>query len=137
MNFNKVILLGRLTKDPENKFSRDGNEISTFSLAVNGMRKEDPASFFDIVAFGKTAKVISSYSGKGDLLLVEGRLSQDRWKNDEGKSMSRVKVLCSGVTLMGKKSGGESGESSNHEFDGSDAGHPERTADGFDSEIPF
>ncbi|KGA93839.1 Single-stranded DNA-binding protein [Leptospirillum ferriphilum] len=137
MNFNKVILLGRLTKDPENKFSRNGDEISNFSLAVNGMRKDDPASFFDIVAFGKTAKVISSYAGKGDLLLVEGRLTQDRWKNDEGKTMSRIKVICSSVTLMGNKSGRESGESSNHEFDGFETGNPERTADGFDPEIPF
>ena len=100
MDFNKVILTGHLTKDPEIKFAASGTQVAIFSLAVNG-RKDDEASFFDCVAFDKTASLIAEYLAKGSPVLVEGYLKQERWEH-EGQKRSKVKIIVTSVKFLGK-----------------------------------
>jgi len=100
MDFNKVILTGHLTKDPEIKFAASGTQVAIFSLAVNG-RKDDEASFFDCVAFDKTASLIAEYLSKGSPVLVEGYLKQERWEH-EGQKRSKIKIIVTSVKFLGK-----------------------------------
>jgi len=89
-SFNKVILLGNLTRDPEMRMTPSGQAICKFALAVNrsytgqdGQKKEE-VTFVDIDAFGKQAETIGKYCTKGGQLFVEGRLKLDSWeKNGE------------------------------------------------------
>lgn len=100
MDFNKVILTGHLTKDPEIKFAASGTQVAIFSLAVN-CRKDDEASFFDCVAFDKTASLIAEYLAKGSPVLAEGYLKQERWEH-EGQKRSKVKIIVTSVKFLGK-----------------------------------
>jgi len=100
MDFNKVILTGHLVRDPEIKFAASGTQMAIFSLAVNG-RKDDEASFFDCIAFDKTASLIAEYLFKGSPVLVEGYLKQERWEH-EGQKRSKVKIIVLSVKFLGK-----------------------------------
>lgn len=100
MAFNKVILLGNLTADPELRTTPSGQNVASFSLAVNrtytnaqGERQEE-TSFINCTAWGRTAETISKYVGKGRQLLVSGRLQQRTWQDkDTGKNRSAVDVV--------------------------------------------
>ena len=93
MAFNLVILTGRLTKDPELKYGASGTAYCRFTLAVNRMKKDDPADFIFCSAFGKTAELIAEYVKKGHQLGVQGRLQQDTYEKDGEK------VRKTGVTV--------------------------------------
>lgn len=101
-DYNKTILIGRMTRDIDLKYTPTGMAVGDFSLAVNERRKdgEDVASFVDITAWGRTAEVLAEYGGKGKQILVEGRLRQDRWEKD-GKNYSKLKVVCERMQLLG------------------------------------
>lgn len=116
-SFNKVILLGNLTRDPENRTLPSGSQVSNFGIGVNRKFKslqgdlKDETCFVDIEMFGKLAEISSNYLHKGDLVLVEGRLRQDTWEKD-GQRRSKLKVVGSGLQLMPKNmSRGSSPES--------------------------
>ena len=91
-NFNTVTLVGHLTRNPENKVTPQGLEVSKFSIAVNHHDKNKTVSFFDCVAFGKTAELIKEYAFKGSALLVDGYLKQERWETTEGDRRSKIVV---------------------------------------------
>lgn len=93
MAFNLVILTGRLTKDPELKHGASGTAYCKFTLAVNRMKKDDPADFILCSAFGKTAELIAEYVKKGNNLGVQGRLQQDTYEKDGEK------IIKTGVTV--------------------------------------
>ena len=93
MAFNLVILTGRLTKEPELKYGASGTAYCKFTLAVNRMKKDDPADFIFCSAFGKTAELIAEYVKKGNKLGVQGRLQQDTYEKDGQK------VIKTGVTV--------------------------------------
>jgi len=105
-NFNKVILLGNLTRDPEVRFTREGAPVASFTLAINSNRarqegdSKDDVSYIDLVAFGKQADLVKNYLEKGAPLLVEGRLQQRRWEQ-EGQKRSKVEVVVQSITFMG------------------------------------
>ncbi|MHB1651413.1 MAG: single-stranded DNA-binding protein [Desulfitobacteriaceae bacterium] len=86
---NNVQVLGRLTKDPELKYSQNGKAVCQFSIAVN--RNKDETDFFDCVAWEKTAETVSNYVKKGQRVLVDGRLQQEKWK-DQQSSENRYAV---------------------------------------------
>ena len=94
-DYNKAILIGRMTRDIEVRYTPNGTAVGDFSLAVNGQMKDkhDIVSFIDVTAWGRTAEVIAEYAGKGKEILVEGRLRQERWEKD-GKNYSKLKVIC-------------------------------------------
>ncbi|MDH4099234.1 MAG: single-stranded DNA-binding protein [Nitrospirota bacterium] len=109
-SFNKVILLGNLTRDPEVRFTPTGTAVASFAIAVNRRYKQgdefrDEVSYIDIVVFGKQAENCGQYVGKGDSVLVDGRLQQRRWETDDGQKRSKVEVVADNVTFMPKRQG--------------------------------
>src|SRR5512137_1632851 len=110
-SFNKVILLGNLTRDPEVRYTPSGTAVASFAIAVNrkykqGEETKDEVSYIDIVVFGKTAENCGQYLNKGDGILVDGRLQQRRWDDKEtGQKRSKVEVVAQTVNFMPKRSG--------------------------------
>jgi single-strand DNA-binding protein len=113
-NFNKVILAGNLTRDPELRYTPSGKAIAKFALAVNrawtsetGEKKEE-VTFVDIDSFGRQAEVISQYLKKGRPILVEGRLRLDQWDDKQtGQKRSRLGVVLESFSFL--DSGGRDG----------------------------
>lgn len=99
MSFNLVILTGRLTKDPELKYGASGTAYCKFTLAVNRMKKDDPADFILCSAFGKTAELIAEYVKKGNNLGVQGRLQQDTYEKD-GEKISKTGVTVDKIEFL-------------------------------------
>ena len=99
MAFNLVILTGRLTKDPELKYSASGMAYCKFTLAVNRIKKDDPADFIFCSAFGKTAELIAEYVKKGNNLGVQGRLQQDTYEKD-GEKISKTGVTVDKIEFL-------------------------------------
>lgn len=99
MAFNLVILTGRLTKEPELKYGSSGTAYCKFTLAVNRMKKDDPADFIFCSAFGKTAELIAEYVKKGHQLGVQGRLQQDTYEKD-GEKISKTGVTVDKIEFL-------------------------------------
>ncbi len=114
-SFNKVILIGNLTKDPEIRYTPSGTAVSSFGLAVNHRYKQgdemrDEVCFIDIVVFGKQAENSGQYLSKGQSIVVEGRLQQRRWETDDGQKRSRHEVVAQSVRYLSKRQSGSQGE---------------------------
>ncbi len=100
-SINQVILLGRLTRDPEQRTTSTGKTIASFSIAVDRAGQDDSADFFDITAWEKLGELVIQYLAKGRRVLVQGRLRQDSWDDKEtGKKRSRVEVTATDVTFL-------------------------------------
>ena len=100
-SINQVILMGRLTRDPEQRTTSTGKTIASFSLAVDRGGDSDTADFFEITAWEKLGELVIQYLGKGRRVLVQGRLRQDSWDDKEtGKKRSRVEVTATDVTFL-------------------------------------
>ena len=99
---NLTILTGRITKDLELKQAGQ-TTVTNFSLAVDNPFKRDDTSFFDVVAFGKTAELLNNYCNKGSKILVEGNLKQDRFTDKEGKNRSVVRVVANRIEFLDSK----------------------------------
>lgn len=105
-SINQVILLGRLTRDPEARTTSTGKTVVSFSLAVDRQGSDDQADFFDITAWEKLGDLVTQYLSKGRRVLVQGRLRQDSWDDKEtGKKRSRVEVTATDVTFLDGPSG--------------------------------
>ncbi len=113
-SINQVILMGRLTRDPEQRTTTSGKTVVNFSLAVDRLGQDDQADFFDITAWEKLGELVMQYLAKGRRVLVQGRLRQDSWDDKEtGKKRSRVEVTASDVTFLdGPNDGGGGGANS-------------------------
>lgn len=110
---NQVILMGRLTRDPETRTTPSGKSVTSFSLAVDRIGQDDQADFFDVTAWEKTGELVQQYLAKGRRVLVQGRLRQDSWDDKEtGKKRSRVEVTATDVTFLDGPSDGNGGGSS-------------------------
>jgi single-strand DNA-binding protein len=133
-NFNKVILAGNLTRDPELRYTPQGTAIAKIGLAINrkwtgqdGVAKED-TTFVDVDAFGKQAEVIGQYLKKGRPILVEGRLKLDQWDDKTtGQKRSRLGVVLESFQFIDSKPGGGDGSSAPS---GPAANRPARPASG-------
>ena len=107
-DLNKVILIGRLTRDAELKYNTKGTAIAAVSLANNRSVKrndnwETEVSYFDADIFGKTAENLKPYLTKGKMICITARMKQDRWEKD-GQKFSRVKLEAEDVQLLGGNS---------------------------------
>jgi single-strand DNA-binding protein len=102
---NSVTLVGRLTADPELRFTNTGTAVCEFSIAVDRVGT-DETDFFDVVAWAKTAEAVSAYLAKGHQVGVSGSLRQHRWETPEGDKRSRVKVNANQVDFLTPKSNG-------------------------------
>lgn len=104
-DINQVILVGRITRDSELKYTASGTAMAQFSIAVNRRVKKgdqwtDEASFFDIVLWDKQAENLNKYLTKGTQVGVSGELRQDRWEKD-GQKHSKVQVFVENLQLLG------------------------------------
>lgn len=100
-SINQVILMGRLTRDPEQRTTTTGKTIASFSIAVDRGGQEDAADFFNVTAWEKLGELVIQYLGKGRRVLVQGRLRQDSWDDKEtGKKQSRIEVVATDVTFL-------------------------------------
>lgn len=112
-NFNRVIILGNLTKDPELKYTPNGVPICDFSLAINSFytdaqgNKKEEATFVPVKVWRKQAELTAEHLKKGRSALIEGRLKQERWTSKDGQPRSRLIVVASIVRFMGKPPQGQ------------------------------
>jgi single-strand DNA-binding protein len=112
-NFNKVILAGNLTRDPELRYTPKGTAVARITLAVNrvytsgeGGEKKEEVSFVDVDIWGRQAEVIAQYMKKGRPLLVEGRLKQDTWEDKNTKQkQSKLKVVLESFSFIDSNRG--------------------------------
>jgi single-strand DNA-binding protein len=131
-SINRVIVMGNLTRDPELRYTPGGAAVTSFGLGVNRRFRDrdglpnDEVTFLEIVAWGKQAETCSEYLGKGRLVLIEGRLRQERWKTPEGEARSALKVVAERVQFL--SNGRPQAAEEDAEADG--ASTPE-------SEVPF
>jgi single-strand DNA-binding protein len=115
-SFNKVILAGNLTRDPELRYTPKGTAVVKIGLAVNrtwknesGESKEE-VTFIDVEAWGRQGEVIAQYMRKGRPLLIEGRLKLDTWEDkNTHQKQSKLKVVLEGFSFLDSKGGGEGG----------------------------
>ncbi len=150
-SFNKVILIGNLTRDPETRVTPNGHTICKLGLAVSrtystrdGERKEE-TTFIDIDAFGKQAEVLTKYMRKGRPLMVEGRLKLDQWETNEGQKRNKLSVVLENFQFLGGgredgASGGSSGgyeSSSPPQQQSSASKSPASSDDPLDEDVPF
>ena len=109
-SINQVILLGRLTRDPEQRTTASGKNVVSFSIAVDRQSQDDQADFFNITAWDKLGDLVMQYLSKRRRVLIQGRLRQDSWEDkDTGKRQSRIEVTASDVTFLDGPSGDNSG----------------------------
>jgi single-strand DNA-binding protein len=94
---NRVVLLGRLTKDPEVKKTSSGKSVASFSLAVSDRYNRDKTDFINCVAWEKTADYLGNYVKKGNLIAVEGRISTRNYDGSDGKKVYITEVVCESV----------------------------------------
>ncbi len=100
-SINQVILMGRLTRDQEQRTTTGGKTIASFSIAVDRGGQDDAADFFNITAWEKLGDLVMQYLSKGRRVLVQGRLRQDTWDDKEtGKKQSRIEVTATDVTFL-------------------------------------
>ncbi|WP_455382655.1 single-stranded DNA-binding protein [Salinispira pacifica] len=141
-DINRVILVGRLTRDAELKYTNSGLAVCKFSLAINRRRKNgdqwvDEANFFDVVLMGRSGEAIHRYLQKGKQVGVEGELRQSRWEQD-GQSRSRVEIFATNVQLLGGGGGGRSGGSYDSDTGPEPQSHAEEeNMGGFEDDVPF
>ena len=116
-SINQVILMGRLTRDPEMRTTSTGKTIASFSIAVDRGGQEDAADFFDVTAWEKLGELVNQYLSKGRRCLVQGRLRQDSWDDKEtGKKRTKVEVVATDVTFLDGPGGeGSTGGASNYQ----------------------
>ena len=146
-SFNKVILMGNLTHDPELRYTPSGTAIAKLGLAVNrvwrdaeGQQKEE-VTFVDVDAFGKQAETIGQYMQKGRPILVEGRLKLDQWEDkNTGQNRSRLGVVLERFTFVGggggQAGGGDAAPQQSAPPPSEPAGGPPVDAPG-DDDVPF
>jgi single-strand DNA-binding protein len=107
MNYNKVIIAGNLTKDPELVATKTGTSIANITIAVNDTsivngEKQTKTSFISCTAFGKTAENIAKYFSKGKPIFIEGRLQQEVWESD-GKKNTKTKIVVEKFEFIGNR----------------------------------
>lgn len=113
-SFNKVILIGNLTKDPEVRYIPSGTAVGDLRLAVTERFKgrdgqeQESTCFVDVVVWARQAETCGEYLRKGSPILVEGRLQLDEWKSKEGENRSKLRVRADRVQFLGSPRGGTS-----------------------------
>jgi single-strand DNA-binding protein len=115
-NFNKVIIMGNVTRDIELRYTPKGTAVADITIASNRVRsgesgeKIEETTFVDVTLWGRTAEIAHQYCGKGKPLFVEGRLQQEKWVDKAtGGNRSKLKVVADNIQLMGAPGGGGGG----------------------------
>jgi single-strand DNA-binding protein len=123
-SFNKVILLGNLTRDPEVRYTPKGTAVTELGMAVNRVytaengEKREETTFVDVTLWGRTAEIAGEYLKKGRPVFIEGRLQLDTWDDKQsGQKRSKLKVVGEGLQLLGGRPGGGGGGGAGGEAD--------------------
>jgi len=114
-SFNRVILAGNLTRDIELRETPGGASVADAGLAVNDRRKQgdewvDETSFIDLTLWGRTAENAAEYLSKGSPILIEGRLKQDSWQNEQGEKRTKLKVVVDRLQFLSNGNGEKSSQ---------------------------
>ena len=148
-SFNKVILLGNLTRDPEVRYTPKGTAVTELGMAVNRVytaengEKREETTFVDVTLWGRTAEIAGEYLKKGRPVFIEGRLQLDTWDDKQsGQKRSKLKVVGEGLQLLGGRPGGGGGGGGGDEEGGSRSSRPSpppkaAASEPDDDEIPF
>ncbi len=113
VSFNRVVLAGNLTRDPELRFTGNGIPVCDFGIAVNRVRsKNEEVDFFDVTAWRELGETIANYKKKGDPILIEGKLQYRTWEAQDGSKRSKVDVVADNVQFLGRSGDAEGGASS-------------------------
>ncbi len=116
-SYNRVILVGNLTSDPELRYIPSGTAVTELRMAINDRRKTasgewvEETTFVDVTLWGRTAEVATEYLSKGSNVLIEGRLKLDTWEKD-GKKNSKLRVVGDKMQMLGGRGGGGGGGAS-------------------------
>lgn len=103
--FNKVILMGNLTRDPEMRATQNGTALCKFSIAVNRrFSKQNETDFFNVTAWGQTAEFVGKWFSKGRMILVEGRIENDNYTDNNGVKHYSMNIIAENVSFCGNKS---------------------------------
>ena len=116
-SYNKVILVGNLTRDPELRHTPSGAAVTDLGLAVNRTwtdrntnQKNEETTFVDVTCWSRTAEIACEYLRKGRPVLIEGRLQMDEWSDKEtGQKRTKLKVVCDSMQMLGSRDGGGGG----------------------------
>lgn len=149
-SFNKVILMGNLTREPELRYTQGGTEVVEVGIATNRKWKDkqtgnvnEEVTFVDCTFWGRTAAILAEYCSKGSAVHVEGRLKLDQWEEREtGAKRSKLKVVVDSLQLLpqGNRSGGNGGQSSGSPQPNESPennGEPYQPGPVGDDEVPF
>jgi len=118
-NYNRVLLMGNLTRNPEVRYTPSGTAVADLGLAVNETFKNkagetvEQTCFVDVVVWGRQAETVSEYLRKGSPVFVEGRLQLDQWENQQGEKRSKLRVRADRVQFLSAsgRGGGDAGAS--------------------------
>ena len=135
-SFNRVILMGNLTRDPEVRYTSGGTAVTDVALAINRYRTDkttnqriEETTFVDVTLWGRTAEIAGEYLGKGRPVMIEGRLQQDSWEDKEtGQKRSKLKVVGESMQLLGSREGGGGGAGQSYSAPPQQAAPPQQTA---------
>jgi single-strand DNA-binding protein len=114
-SYNRVILVGNLTRDPELRYTPSGTAVTEIGLAVNDRRKNasgewvDETTFVDVTLWARQAEVANEYLNKGSSVLIEGRLKLDTWESNEGQKRSKLRVVGERMQMLGGRGEGGGG----------------------------
>lgn len=146
-NFNRVLLMGNLTREPELRVTPKGTSVCSFGMAVNRVFRtesgetQEETTFVDVEAWGRQAEIISKYVTKGSPLFVEGRLRLDTWESKAGEKRNKLKVIVENMQLMG---GGRGESASGAPDEHAPAARPapprqqqQPTSDDIEEDVPF
>jgi single-strand DNA-binding protein len=144
-SYNRVILVGNLTRDPEIRYTQSGKGVTKFTLAVNNPRNKEETTFVDIVAWDRLGETCNTYLKKGMNTLVEGRLVIRSYDDKDGNKRKATEVVIDNMQMLGSRRdaegggdfGGGGGYNGGRETAGSTASAGDAFGDDVDDEIPF
>jgi single-strand DNA-binding protein len=133
-SYNRVILMGNVTRDLEVKYLQSGTAVAEMGLAVNDRRKNqqtgewiDEVTFVDVTLWGRTAEIAGEYLSKGSPVLIDGRLKLHTWEKD-GQKHSKLRVVCENLRLLGGRPGAGRAPGSQPGYDEAEFGEPDTAA---------
>jgi single-strand DNA-binding protein len=137
--FNKVILVGNLTRDVEVKYLQNSSAVANLGLAVNRRYKDasgeqrDETCFIDVTLFGRTAEVANQYLKRGSKVLIEGRLKFDQWTDQNGQKRSKHTVVAESMQMLDSRGGGSDnqGQDSGYSSQGNQSGYDNYKQDNY------
>lgn len=108
VNLNKTFIIGRMTRDPEIRYTQSGTAVTNFGVALNRVytvnnEKREETTFVDVCAWGKTAEFVNKYFNKGKNIFIEGRLNMREWQGTDGTKRTKLEIVADNIQFVGDK----------------------------------